>query len=251
MLITMKPLQPDRLLPQYRIRTAFRRPSQETLQSLAGAATAPISDALRRRGCLPGSIRSISSPTPRIVGPAYTVQATPADQLLALYAIAHAQPGDVIVLAGTFTETGSAWGGIMSTMARKQGIAALVTDGYVRDAEQSNECGFPIFARGVRPLAPCKNVPPGDVNYPVAMGGTIIHPGDVIVADQDGIVVIPIDLADRVAPALEARKDKEDGWLARIAAEESVLFADGVRQTLDASETWIESNIDQPGQEEK
>ena len=237
-------LDSDRVVPQYRIRRMPCRPSRESVKPLSGAATAPISDALYRRGCLPGEIHALYSPAPHIVGPAYTVQASPADQLLALYAIAHAQPGDVIVLAGTCTDSGVAWGGIMSAMAKKRGIAALVTDGFVRDLKQCEASGFPIYARGVRPLAPCKDVPPGDVNFPVAVGNVVIFPGDVIVADEDGVVVIPLDLVEDVVRALDVRDVKEASWLDRIASEDTVLFSDSVDQALAARATWIESERD-------
>jgi 4-hydroxy-4-methyl-2-oxoglutarate aldolase len=205
-----------RVAPEYRIRLNIERPDPASYADFVNYPTATISDSYRRRQTLPPAIKPVWGPTPRIVGPAITVSATPADEILALKAIQIAQPGDVIVVAGAKHPLCCVWGGIMSTEAKAHGAAALVTDGLIRDLEQVRGIRFPIWATGVTPAAPSMDVPPGELNLPIYLGGVRVNPGDLVVADEDGVVIVPVADIERVAEAAKARAKIEEEWIEEI-----------------------------------
>lgn len=230
----------DRVTVEYRIRLSFDRPSPASYDVFRSYATANISDAFYKRQTLPHDIKPVYPGCPGIVGPALTAQVTPGDELLALKAIQIARPGDVIVVVGAYSPRFSLWGGIMSTMAKVRGVAGLVTDGLVRDAAQTRAIGFPIYARGLTPMAPCMNVPPGELNYPITFGTAEIHPGDLIVADEDGVVCVPQEQIEAVDAAVRARIAKEEAWLREIEATGGMILKDTVDRLLAARTTAIE-----------
>lgn len=222
----------DRVAPEYRIRLRFQRPDPASYSAYSNYATAMISDAYRKRQTLPPAIKPVWGPPGRIAGPAITVKATPGDEILALKAIEIAQPGDVIIVAGADHHLNSFWGGIMSTMAKVRGVAALVADGMIRDVEQCRSVGFPIWATGITPVAPNMDVPPGELNLPITIGEVTIHPGDLVVADEDGVAVVAQADIGAVAAAVEARIAKEDGWLEKIHATKQMILKENVDTLL-------------------
>lgn len=219
-------------MAEYRIRLRIDRPDPAAYRAYADYPTACISDAFRKRQTLPPAIKPVWGPPGRVAGPAITVRANPGDEILALKAIEIAQPGDVIVVVGADHPLQSFWGGIMSTMAKVRGVAALVTDGKIRDVAQCREAQFPIWAVGVTPAAPSMDVPPGELNLPVSMGGVTINPGDLVVADEDGVVVVPQGMISAVAEAVKARIAKEDGWLEKIHATGEMILKGSVDELL-------------------
>lgn len=220
----------DRVAPEYRIRLRIDRPDPAAYAGYVNYPTACISDAFRKRQTLPPEVKPVWGPPGRIAGPAITVKATPGDEILALKAIEIAHPGDVIVVSGADHPLNCFWGGIMSTMAKVRGVAALVTDGMIRDLQQCREVQFPIWASGVTPVAPNMDVPPGELNLPIQFGGVTIHPGDLVVADEDGVAIVPKKLIPAVATAVEARFAKEDAWLQQIHATRAMIL----KETVDA-----------------
>lgn len=229
-----QPLPSHRAIPEYRINWDFPRPDPNDIDRLKDFPVATISDTLGRRNVFPDYIKSIYSPPKRIVGPAWTVQQSPGDELLVLKAIEIAGPGDVIVVAGSRHARFCVWGGIMALMARTRGLGGLVTDGLVRDVDQIMETGFPIHARGVTPLAPTINVPPGDMNYPIRVGEAEVCPGDIIVADGDGVVAIPQNKVSEVCTAVEVQMAREKEWRKRIAETKGMILADHVNGLLES-----------------
>lgn len=191
----------------------IRRPSPDLLRKIGEFPVAMISDAMGKLNTMTYEIKPIYKEIKTMVGPAFTVLARPGDNLMAMKAIEIAKPGDVVVVSNWGHNVHSVWGGIMSVMAVKRGIAGLVTDGLVRDVVQTRESGFPVWSRGLTPLAPARGIPPGQINTPVVCGGISVLPGDIIVADEDGVVAVPLELAHLVLEACQARKAKEDGWL--------------------------------------
>lgn len=222
----------DRVLPEYRIRLKIDRPDPAAYQGYVDYPTACISDAFRKRQTLPPSIKPVWGPPGRIAGPAITVKATPGDEILALKAIEIAQPGDIIIVAGADHELNCFWGGIMSTMAKVRGVAALVAHGMIRDVAQCREAGFPIWATGITPVAPNMDVPPGELNLPITIGEVTIHPGDLVVADEDGVAVVPREQIGAVEAAVKARIAKEDGWLEKIHETKQMILKDSVESLL-------------------
>jgi len=222
----------DRVAPEYRIRLRIERPDPASYAGYINYPTACISDAFRKRQTLPPAVKPVWGPPGRIVGPAITVKATPGDEILALKAIEIAQPGDVIVVAGVEHPLNCFWGGIMSVMARVRGVAALVTDGMIRDLQKCREARFPIWANGVTPVAPNMDVPPGELNLPLIFGSVTVHPGDLVVADEDGVAIVPMVMIADVAAAVQARIAKEDAWLEQIHATKEMILRENVEALL-------------------
>ncbi|WP_394834752.1 RraA family protein [Pendulispora rubella] len=154
------------------------------------------------------AIRPLWAGMPRVAGPAYTVRCEPGDNLMLHAAIYRAPPGSVVVVdAGGDTNYAVA-GGNVCAIAQKHGIAAFVVDGVIRDLAEVRECGFPVFARGVIPIPGIKDKL-APLNAPVRCGGVHVAPGDVVVADEEGIVVIPLGEADSILAAAQKGAAKE------------------------------------------
>ena len=176
----------------------------DRLQTL-GAAT--VYEAQGAKGALDAGIKPID-PDSRLVGPALTVDTRPADNLMLHYALLKARPGDVLVVdAKGFLEAGP-WGDVLTAAAMKAGITGLVIHGAVRDASAIVQTGFPVFCRGLSIKGTGKHQP-GRLNVPVCIGDVLIQPGDVIVGDRDGVVVVAREEVDAVIAKAEARETKE------------------------------------------
>ena len=196
------------------VRRDFPRVPTAILERFRSASSGWIVDANGRRGALTWRIRPLTRAV-RFVGTALTVHSRARDNLAPYAALAHARPGDVLVIATDDYEEASAAGDVLLGMARNAGVVALVTDGMVRDIEGLDAVGIPVFARGLTPNSPHKDGP-GEIGLPIAIGGTIVEAGDVIVGDQDGVVVVPRVRAEAVASELDAVAAKEksmDQWV--------------------------------------
>jgi 4-hydroxy-4-methyl-2-oxoglutarate aldolase len=156
-------------------------------------------------------------PAARVLGPAFTAQGAPGDNLALHHAVAQASPGDVIVLAVGGERERAHCGGILATAAHTRGVAGLVVDGAVRDHAELGEIGLPVFHLGVSPLKPSKDGP-AELGVPVEIAGVRIEPGDLIAADADGIVVVPAALADELVAAAAELDAREAEILAELAA---------------------------------
>jgi 4-hydroxy-4-methyl-2-oxoglutarate aldolase len=177
-------------------------------KQLSQFSAATIHEALGKYGNLPSAIKPVSA-SMKICGPAYTVKTMPRDNILLHRAYAYAKPGDVIIAhCSGFYEAGY-WGDLMSLGAKTKGINGLVIDGCVRDAADIEAMDFPVFSRGLCILG-TSNHGDGFLNEPIIIGDVLIYPGDIIVGDRDGVVVIP---QNRIAEAIEkstARELKEE-----------------------------------------
>lgn len=201
---------------QLSIRRDFPRPTRAELAAFDEAPTGWVVDAQGRRGALPHWIRPLSTAT-RFVGTALTVRTRPIDNLAPYAALKFAKPGDVLVVAVDGSDTSSVLGDILLGMARNAGIVAAVTDGVVRDIGGINQVGLPTFARGLSPNSPHKDGP-GEIGAPVTLGGVVINPGDLLVGDIDGVVVVPRLDVSTVAAELAAIAEKERKMEAAVAA---------------------------------
>ena len=191
---------------RYIINCKIERPAQEVMLQYADLAVADICDALGRNAALPAALKPFN--TARMVGTAYTVNLPASENLLLYYAVDNALPGDVLVVAcAGYTERAVA-GEIVAALAKARGLAGFVIDGAVRDAEALRQTDFPVYARAVTPNGPYKDAC-GEINVPVSMGNVVIQPGDLIVADADGIVAIRKQEA--VSVAEQARKITQAG----------------------------------------
>ncbi len=157
--------------------------------NFAALSPTAYADALGHEHCMDRGIRELWPRIPRLAGPAYTVSCPPGDNLMLHAAIYRAAPGAVIVVQAGDADYAMA-GGNVCAIAQNRGIAGFVVDGVIRDLAEVREAQFPVFARGVMPV-PGKKQQLGTLNQAIVCGGVRVNPGDMVVADEEGIVVIP------------------------------------------------------------
>jgi len=203
--------------PGFRIRSSVKRPDPELVGSFGAFDTPAISDRMNRLYTMAPGIRNLTDEGLRILGPACTVKVYPGDNLMVHKALDVAQPGDVVVVDTSASTMTAVLGDLVSTKARHRGLAGFVVDGLVRDLPAIRALGnFPVFARGVTPTGPLHRGP-GEINYPVSAGGIVVEPGDVIVGDLSGVVVIPQEIAGEILDRLKASVAKESDYVAAVA----------------------------------
>ena len=208
--------------PGFRMRTDFERPEQNTIQAYqdlmtrTGCLTGNVGDCLGRTAAMNAHIQSLS-PGLAVVGPALTVRVPPHDNLMIHKALTLAQPGDVLVIDGGGVHSCALLGLLMVRTAIKMGVAGLVVDGDIRDAAELRKTGLAIFAAGISPNGPRKEGP-GEINFPISCGGQAVSPGDIIVADDDGVVVVPRAHAAACVDQVKKVIEKEEKRLAEIEA---------------------------------
>lgn len=190
-----------------------------------------LADALTRDRIMDIGIRPLWPEMPRVAGPAYPVRCPPGDNLMLHAAIYRAAPGSVIVVEAGDTDYAVA-GGNVCAVAQQRGIAAFVVDGAIRDLDEVRTRRFPVFARGVIPIPGAKEAI-GVLNGPVRCGGVLVSPGDIVIADEEGIVVVPADKQDAILSRAQARAARDaaetlETWEAAHRARiEDILRARG------------------------
>ncbi len=206
------------------------RLSPEILRAYAEQESATVYEAAGGVGGMDHTVRPIAWGQ-RMAGNALTVRCHPADNLMLHAAIAVAQPGDVIVAeVGGLLDAGY-WGEITTVAAMARGVVGLVIDGGTRDREAIVERGFPIWSRAICMRATVKKTP-GTINHPVIIGGVTVNPGDLVLGDDDGVVVVARERVDEVLAASRARAAKEAAVMERLRQGELTLDLLGFRQTL-------------------
>ena len=185
------------------IRREFRRIDAATVQAASAYASSILADVAGRRGAMDGRIAALS-PAMRVCGPAFTIEVRPGDNLMIHAAMAMARPGDVLVIDGKADRTAALMGSIMLNACKRLGLAGVVLDASIRDTEELRELGFPVWSIGANPNGPTKGVP-GRINWPLSCGGVTVNPGDLIVGDADGVVVVEREKAAALLP-LAAKK---------------------------------------------
>lgn len=206
------------------------RADQAVIAGLATAGVATVYEAQGRRGLLDTEIRPIQRGA-RIGGSAVTVSSAPGDNLMVHAAIEVLRAGDVLVVALTEPALYGVVGDLLATSMRAHGCVGLVIDSAVRDSAELNELGFPVWSRGIYSAGTAKATA-GSVNVTVMCAGATVSPGDVIVADDDGVVVVPRDEAGSVLNATQQRLDKEAATRTRLEAGELGVDFYGLRDTL-------------------
>jgi 4-hydroxy-4-methyl-2-oxoglutarate aldolase len=170
-----------------------------------------VTDARRRVGAIGGLLPV--RPEQKVAGPALTVNLSIDDLVDCMPVLSRAQPGDVIVVAAHGCTRTAMWGGLMSTLSQKAGIAAGIVDGAIRDVDEIRDLGFPVWYRGTvprpSPTAVHGRTEPVQVNVPVVVGGQVIEPGDIVVADENGIAVVPTAIAEQVLEGTRHQIGKE------------------------------------------
>jgi 4-hydroxy-4-methyl-2-oxoglutarate aldolase len=201
--------------PLITFRRKVPRPTRAQLQALAGTPTGFIVDALDGRGALPPEVKPVVPEQASFCGVALPCHAGPADNLAVIAALPLVQAGDVVIAATDSFRDTAVIGDLLAGMMRNRGAVAFVTDGTVRDIPGLRDVGLPCFAAGVTPNSPVRNGP-GTVNLPVVVGGVAVGPGDILVGDQDGVVVLPFDRIDAVIERLVTIRRAEQETLAKV-----------------------------------
>jgi len=188
----------------------------DLLERFASTPAANVADAQERFGVASGLVPMW--PGARLAGPALTVWTRPGDNLYIHHALDIANPGDIIVINGHGDVTRALIGDLIGIRARSLGVGGFVIDGAVRDADALAECGMPVFARAVTPAGPYKHGP-GRLQQPVAISGVVVMPGDIVVADADGVVIVQRGEAERVLADAEKIEAAE--------AQKRIAYANG------------------------
>lgn len=219
--------------PGFRIRNEVERPDPAVVASLGRFDTPAISDLMNRLYTMSPEVRNLTDPQLRLLGAACTVKVYPGDNLMVHKSLDIAGEGDVVVIDASSSSLTAVLGDLVSAKARHRGIAGIVVDGLIRDLPGIRALGdFPVFARGVTPIGPLHRGP-GEINHAVCAGGIVVQPGDVIVGDPNGVVVVPRELAPEMVKRLEARKAAEAEYTAAVS--EGDFSNDWVDELLQAS----------------
>ncbi|MEY2684821.1 MAG: 4-hydroxy-4-methyl-2-oxoglutarate aldolase [Pseudomonadota bacterium] len=194
--------------------TDFQRVPADQVAQTDGLQAAILADVGGRRGTMHGRIQALR-PRMRVAGPALTVEVRPGDNLMIHAAIALAQPGDVLVIDGKADQTSALMGTIMMTACKQRGIAGVVVDAAVRDSLEIDEMDFPVFSVGTNPNGPTKNIG-GRIGHPVSCGGVVVNPGDLVLADADGVVVVERAQLAALLPVAHKKVQDEAKRIAQI-----------------------------------
>ena len=203
--------------PKVQFAANIRRPSAAQIQALTGVPTGFLVDALGGSGALDYRIKPVIAEKHQFCGPALTCHAGPADNLAVFAALAHLQPGDVLIAACNGYTGCAVTGDLLLGMARNNGATAFVTDGCVRDIPGVRAVGLPCFAVGVTPNSPAREGP-GTVGMVITLAGVTVSSGDILAGDQDGVVVVPMDRIDAVITRLPAIRAAEADLDTRVRA---------------------------------
>jgi regulator of RNase E activity RraA len=220
--------------PGFRIRERIERPAPETVAAFGAFETPAISDLMNRLYAMSPAIKNLTDDHLRLLGPATTVKCYPGDNLMVHKALDIAEPGDVIVVDTSIQQNTAVLGDLVSTKARHRGVAGFLVDGLIRDLPGIRALGdFPVYARDVTPVGPLHRGP-GEINFPVSAGGIVVQPGDVIVGDMNGVVVVPRDIADEMVERLTAQKAAEAEYTASVARGEF-------------TNSWVDATLEEAG----
>ena len=193
-----------------RIYTEVKRADPKVVEMFRGLPSSNINDEMNRLFCMHDYMKLLNPNTAtQLLGTAITVKAPIGDNLFFHHALSMAKPGDILVVDGASGNNRSLAGELMMRFAQLSGLAGIVVDGYLRDLDGVETLTMPVYAIGVTPQGPFKNGP-GEVNVPIACGGQVVFPGDILVGDKDGIVVVRRQDAEEVAKVAQAKKASED-----------------------------------------
>jgi regulator of RNase E activity RraA len=215
--------------PGFRIALAPPRADASVVSQFRGTATATIADALGRFYFMDPGIRARTGRA--LCGVAVTVNARPADNLMVHKALEVAKPGDIVVVCTGGNTSNAVFGDLMCRTAVGAKLGGIVVDGAIRDVAGISELGFAAFSRSVSPGA-CDKDGPGEINYPVSCGGTVVMPGDIVIGDDDGVVVVPRTDAEAVLAEVKAIMAREEKRVAEIKG--GGLFKADINEALRA-----------------
>ncbi|WP_126976636.1 RraA family protein [Frigidibacter oleivorans] len=218
----------------FRVFCQRKLPSPAVVESFGALPSANVADVMNRLNSLPAGTRLQGPRLARpVAGVALTVQVAAGDNLLIHKALDMAQEGDVIVVSNGGAQTQALMGEVMFGYAKFRKVAAIVFDGPIRDIDSLETLGLPVFATGTRPGGPMKQGP-GQINVPIAFEGCVVNPGDIVLADNDGVVIVPRNDAEDVLAKARA-----------LSANDQAKVAAGRDGTLDRS--WVDAALKKAG----
>lgn len=211
-----------------RIVEDFERPSQELVELFRELPVANIDDCMNRTAAIHQDIRPMNSA--KLLGPAFTVKVPEGDNLMFHKAMDMAQKGDVIVIDAGGVTSRAIFGELMLSYCKTRGIAGVIVDGSIRDKDTIAKMDIPVYARGITPNGPYKNGP-GEINSVVTFGGQVVRPGDIIIGDEDGVIVVKPEEALELAEKVRAVSKKEMDIM-RTMMEEGTYLRPWVEEKL-------------------
>jgi RraA family protein len=214
-----------------RIKKRINRPSKELITGFAGLPVANIADMMNRMFCIDAKIRPMNAAS--LLGPAFTIKARPGDNLLLHKALDLAQPGDILVVDAGGDMSNSIIGELMVLWAKKKNLGGFVIDGAIRDIGTLKNMDIPVYAAGITPAGPYKDGP-GEINFSVSCGGVVINPGDILVGDEDGLVVIKPEDAPELLKKTQAKNLAEQKTMVEI-------------ENLAWDRTWVDKALTERG----
>jgi len=220
-----------------KIKKSFKRPSREVVELFKDIPVPNIDDCMDRTGAIDGDIRPVGMGKGQLLGTAFPLRVPAGDNLMFHAAMDMAEPGDVFVIDADGATDRAIFGELMASYCKVLGVKGIIVDGAIRDcAGLAGMKDFMVYAKGVTPDGPYKNGP-GEIGYPVVIGGKIVNPGDIIVGDDDGVVVI--DPKDAVELAAKARK---------VIEKETKMMDEIINQHTNVR-PWVQVKLDEIGVE--
>jgi RraA family protein len=202
--------------PGFRVRLSIERPDPRLIAMFRDYETTDISDILNRTYTMSPDIRNVVNEEP-LVGPACTVKVFPSGNLMVHKALDVAKPGDIVVVDTSGSQRNAVLGDLVTNKAKHRGIAGFVVDGLVRDLPGLIDAGLPVYARGITPHGPLHRGP-GELNYTISCGGIVVNPGDIIVADRNGIAVVRREFAEETVDRLKALQARIEVYVRNVKA---------------------------------